>query len=46
MISTSEALLIAEAGAAQLAGRGTKERTPTRIVRFWPGKFYLEKYVL
>ncbi len=28
----------------QLAGRGTKERTPTRMVSFWPGNLCLENY--
>ncbi len=30
----------------QLAGRGTKERTPTRMVIILQGKFYLEKYAV
>ncbi len=28
----------------QTASRGTEERTPTRMVLFWPRKFYLENY--
>jgi hypothetical protein len=28
----------------QLAGRGTEVRTPTRMVIFWSGNFYLENY--
>ncbi len=32
------------AGLGQLVGRGTEERTPTRMVGFWPGNFYLENY--
>ncbi len=31
-------------GIDQLAERGTKERTPTRMAVFWPGKTYLEIY--
>jgi hypothetical protein len=28
----------------QLAGRGTEQRTPTRMVIFWLEKFHLENY--
>ncbi len=31
-------------GPDQLAGRGTEERTPTQMVLFFQGKFYLENY--
>jgi hypothetical protein len=30
----------------QLVGRGTKERTPTRMVIILPGNFYLENYAV